>query len=148
MSSTHLSLHYHVVFSTKERRPFIEREWRGRLHAFIAGCVRTEAGSPLAVGGIHDHVHLLIGLRSTHQLASVIKVVKVASSKWVHSKVGKRTFCWQIGYGAFTVSPSHLEAVSRYIERQESHHSKMTFKEEYLKLLEKANVVYDDRYLW
>ncbi len=148
MASTHLSLHYHIVFSTKERRPFVEKEWRMRLHSLIAGCVRTEGGKPLAVGGIADHVHLLIGLRSTHQLASVVKAVKVASTRWVHKTTAKRTFCWQTGYGAFTVSPSQIQAVQRYIERQESHHSKMTFKEEYLKLLERSGVVYDERFLW
>lgn len=148
MASTHLSLHYHVVFSTKERRPFIKEEWESRLHSFMAGCIRTEGGKPLAIGGVADHVHLLIGLRSTHQLAAVVKAVKVTSTRWVHQTIGKRTFCWQTGYGAFTVSPSQVQTVLQYIERQEIHHSKMSFKEEYLKLLEKSGVIYDERYLW
>ncbi|MCO6510510.1 MAG: IS200/IS605 family transposase [Aridibacter famidurans] len=148
MPSTHLVLQYHVVFSTKERRPFIKKEWRSRLHKLMSGCIRAEGGVPLAVGGINDHVHLLFGLRSTHQLASFVKAVKVSSSKWVHRDIGMEVFCWQTGYGAFTVSPSQTEAVRKYITNQESHHSKVSFKEEYLRLLKKSGAKFDEEYLW
>ncbi|MCO6511657.1 MAG: transposase [Aridibacter famidurans] len=130
------------------RIPFIEKEWKVRLHKHISGCLRAEGGSPLAVGGVADHVHLLFGLRSTHQLASVVKVVKVASSKWVHRTIGKEVFCWQTGYGAFTVSPSQTETVRKYILRQEKHHEKMTFKDEYLQILKRSGAKFEEEYLW
>ncbi|MDQ3633524.1 MAG: IS200/IS605 family transposase [Acidobacteriota bacterium] len=148
MPSTHLSLHYHIVFSTKERRPFIKDDWRKHLHAYLGGCVKTEGGIPEAIGGIADHVHLLIGLRATHQLSNVVKNIKVASSKWVHTEIGEKIFAWQTGYGAFTVGISQIEQVKKYILRQEIHHKKLDFQEEYLNILEKADVDYDEKYLW
>jgi len=90
MPTTHLSLHYHLVFSTKDRVPIMAAEWRERLHAYL--------------GGVGDHVHLLIGLRATACLADVVREVKAVSSRWVHEEIGERAFTWQEGYGAFTVS--------------------------------------------
>ena len=148
MPSTHLSLHYHLIFSTKDRRPLIAKGWRGRLHAFLGGAVKECGGIPEAVGGVDDHVHLLIGLRATHCLADVIRDVKSGSSRWVGETLAKQHFNWQEGYGGFTVSPSHIERVKRYIERQEEHHRKMSFKEEYLELLKRSGVEYDERFLW
>jgi len=106
MPSTHLSLHYHVVFSTKDRTLCIATAWRERLHAYLGGVVRNVNGVPEAIGGIADHVHLLIGLRATACLADVVRDVKAVSSRWVHEEIGERTFAWQEGYGAFTVSAS------------------------------------------
>ena len=95
MASTHLSLHYHIVFGTKERRASISDDWRERLHAFMGGCVKTLGGVPEAIGGTRNHVHLLIGLRATHRLADAIKEIKVASSKWIHQELGNKLFSWQ-----------------------------------------------------
>jgi REP element-mobilizing transposase RayT len=148
MPSTHLSLHYHLIFSTKDRRPYIAVDWRDRLHAYLGGVVRTLGGIPEAVGGMADHVHLLVGLRATHCLADVLRGIKAESSRWVHEEIGRCTFSWQEGYGAFTVSASQREKVKRYIARQEEHHRRETFQEEYLKLLDKHGVEYDERYLW
>jgi putative transposase len=124
MSSTHLSLHIHVIFGTKDQRPLIEPAWRSRLHAYLGGAGKTLDIIPEAVGGVADHVHLLIGLRATKQ------------------------FQWQDGYGAFTVSASLLETVKNYIAHQEEHHRKKTFQEEYVELLKLSGVEYDERYLW
>jgi REP element-mobilizing transposase RayT len=148
MPSTHLSLHYHLVFSTKGRRLFIVPHWRPQLHAYLGGIVRSLGGVPLAVGGTADHVHLLVGLRATHRLADILREVKAGSSEWVHREMGAREFGWQEGYGAFTVSRSHLIEVSRYIADQEEHHRTLTFQEEYLALLAQHGVEYDERYLW
>lgn len=148
MPSTHLSLHYHIIFSTKERRELIADEWRSRLHAFIGGCIKTLGGFPEAIGGIRDHVHILTGLRATHRLADVVKEIKVASSKWVHEEIEHKLFGWQNGYGAFTVSVSQIENVKNYVLNQEAHHRKKSFQEEYLSILKQANVDYDERYLW
>jgi REP element-mobilizing transposase RayT len=148
MSSTHLSLHYHVVFSTKGRTPIIAAAWRQRLHAYLGGMVRNLGGVPEAIGGTSDHAHLLIGLPATACLADVMRDVKAVSSRWVHEEIGERAFAWQEGYGAFTVSASQRESVREYIARQEEHHRKRTFQEEYLDLLQRSAVEYDERYLW
>jgi putative transposase len=102
MSSTHLSLHYHLVFGTKNHDSLIASDWRARLHAFLGGVIRTLNGVPEAVGGVADHVHLLVGLRATHTLSDVLREIK--SSAWVHENVGVRSFARQEGYGAFTVA--------------------------------------------
>jgi REP element-mobilizing transposase RayT len=101
MSSTHLSLHYHVVFGTKNHEPMIQSAWRGDFHAYLGGIIRTANGIAESVGGVSDHVHLLIGLRATHQLADVLRELKAVSSGWVHNEIGMRGFAWQEGYGAF-----------------------------------------------
>ena len=138
MPSTHLSLHYHVIFSTKDRAPATAAAWRERLHAYLGGVVRNVGGVAEAIGGIHDHVHLLLGLRATACLADVVRDLKAVSSRWVHEEIGERAFAWQEGYGAFTVSASQCVQVREYIARQEEHHRKRTFQEEYLELLHAA----------
>ncbi len=148
MASTHLSLHFHLVFSTKNREPTIAEAWRGRLHAYLGGVVRNVEGVPEAIGGVADHVHLLIGLRATARLADVVRDVKAVSSRWVHEEIGNQGFGWQEGYGAFTVSASQREVVREYIARQEEHHKKRTFQKEYVELLKRSGVEYDDRFLW
>ena len=148
MSSTHLSLHYHVVFGTKHQRPLIAAEWRPRLHAYLGGAAKTLDIVPEAIGGVADHVHLLLGMRATHRLADVMRDVKRTSSAWVHDIPGEKDFEWQDGYGAFTVSVSLLETVRNYIAHQEEHHHKKTFHEEYVELLKRSGVEYDDRFLW
>jgi putative transposase len=148
MPSTHLSLHYHLIFSTKDRVAFMHKDWRGRLQAYIGGIIKDLGGVPEAIGGVEDHVHLLIGLRATHRLADVLKEVKSSSSKWVHEEIKKPLFSWQEGYGAFTVSASQITAVKSYIINQEEHHRKKTFQEEYLNFLKQSGVEYDEKYLW
>ena len=147
MSSTYLSLHYHLVFSTKNRVPLIGSEWQGRLHEFLGGTVRGLGGYPQQVGGVADHVHLLVGLKATHCLADFMRELKKASSGWVKNVVGTRRFAWQEGYAAFTVSPTARETVRRYVASQEKHHRKRTFREELVELLRLAGVEYDPRYL-
>ncbi|MCS6806792.1 MAG: IS200/IS605 family transposase [Acidobacteriota bacterium] len=148
MPSTHTSLHYHLVFSTKDRLPMIAQSWRDRLHAYLGGIVKRLGGVPLAIGGIRDHVHMLVGLTSSHRLDYFVRDLKADSSEWVHREVGQRIFAWQKGYGAFTVSPSSIEAVKRYVLNQENHHRRKTFQEEYVELLKASGIVYDERYLW
>jgi len=148
MSSTHLSLHYHVVFGTKHQRSLIAADWRPRLHAYLGGAAKTLEIVPEAIGGVADHVHLLLGMRATHRLADVMRDVKRTSSAWVHETIGEKGFEWQDGYGAFTVNVSLLETVRSYIAHQEEHHRKKTFQEEYIELLQRSGVEYDERYLW
>jgi REP element-mobilizing transposase RayT len=148
MPSTHQSLYYHLVFGTKDQVPMIDASWRPRLHAFMGGVVTTLGGTPEAVGGVADHVHLLVGLRTTHCLADVMRELKAVSSRWVHEELKQLHFAWQEGYGAFTVSPSQRGNVRRYIEAQEEHHRTRTFRDEYLALLERSGVEFDERYVF
>jgi len=140
MSSTYLNLQYHVIFATKEREPMIESAWRSELHEYLAGTVRGLGGTPLAVGGTVDHVHLLIGLQATHCLADIMRELKKASSIWVHRRIGYGAFRWQEGYAAFTVSITGCEAVRRYILNQESHHTRRSFQDELSAMLERAQL--------
>jgi putative transposase len=148
MPSTHLSLHYHLVFSTKDRVPSIGENWMDRLHGYFGGILGDLHGVAEAVGGVADHVHLLLGLRATHRLADVVRELKAGSSRWVHQEIKTSDFAWQEGYGAFTVSPTHREAVQHYIARQAEHHRQRSFQEEYLEFLRLGGVEYDENYLW
>jgi REP-associated tyrosine transposase len=148
MPATYCSLHYHVTFSTKDRYPMITKDWRWNLHAYLGGIVRTLGGVPIAVGGIEDHVHALIGLCAAHSHADIMRELKGGSSEWVHATVGKKHFTWQPGYFGVTVSPSHLIRVRQYILNQEDHHRHKAFEEEYLETLRLAGIEYDERYVW
>jgi REP element-mobilizing transposase RayT len=147
MASTYLSLHYHLVFSTKNREAIIVPEWRTRLHDYLGGTVRGLGGFPEGVGGVADHVHLLIGLKATHCLADFMRELKKASSLWVHDEMRLRTFAWQEGYAAFTVSATARNAVRNYIANQDEHHRTKSFREELLEMLNKSGIEYDPRYL-
>lgn len=146
MASTFLSLHYHVVFSTKERRPFIAPAWRTQLHDYLGGTVNGLGGFSQRVGGVADHVHLLVGLKATHCLAEFMRELKKATSVWAREN-HEPEFAWQDGYAAFTVSASKRAVVRQYIENQEAHHAKRDFVSELKELLEKHEVEYNERYL-
>ncbi len=148
MPSTHLSLHFHIVFSTKDRHPFIIDDWRTRLHEYLGGLIRSADAIPEAIGGTKNHVHLLVGLRATHTLASLVQDIKQASSRWVHETIGVMNFTWQPGYAAFTVSVSNCHAVKEYIANQIEHHRTRSFQEEYVTFLQKHGVSFDEKYLW
>jgi putative transposase len=147
MSSTYLSLHYHLVFSTKGREPIIPAAWRAKLHGYLRGNIEGLGGQCEIVGGTADHVHLLVRLRATHTLADVMRELKRASSIWVHSDMSKPEFAWQEGYAAFTVSASAIDEVRRYIENQEEHHRERSFRDELKILLQRSGVKFDERYL-
>lgn len=148
MPSTHSSLHYHLIFSTKDRRPLITKDWRERLHAYLGGIVKGLGGAPLAIGGIEDHVHLLVGLKTSHRLDYFARDVKADSSEWIHKQVGGKLFAWQKGYGVFSVSPSNVDGVKRYVLSQEEHHQRKSFQDEYVELLKASGIEYDERYVW
>lgn len=148
MPSTHTALYYHLVFSTKNREPWIDVDIRQRIHTYLGGIIRGQAGVALAVGGVSDHVHSLISLNATHRLCDVMRDVKADSSSWIKKELGLSEFGWQEGYGAFTVSPPDLEKVRAYVLNQEKHHEKKTFKEEYLEMLKRGLVTFDEQYLW
>jgi putative transposase len=149
MSHTFSKLLYHVTFSTKGRAPTIDGELKPRLHAYLGGIVAELEGEALMVGGTADHAHLLASLPPKTALADVLRVLKTNSSRWVHEEWPERAgFAWQTGYGAFSVSESASQAVTRYIANQEEHHRRMTFQEEFLELLKRHGLQYDPRYVW
>jgi REP element-mobilizing transposase RayT len=137
------------VFSTKERRPLITPALRERLWPFLGGIARQNKMKAIEVGGVTDHVHLLISIPSTMAIAKAMQLIKGGSSKWVHETfLEHRLFAWQEKYGAFSVSESRVESVVNYIRGQEEHHRVVTFQEEFLALLQKHRIEYDERYLW
>jgi putative transposase len=151
MPSTYTSLHYHLVFSTKNREPTIAAPWRDRLHEYLGGAVRGLDGVALAVGGVADHVHLLIGLKATHCLSEFMRELKKASSVWVREELRDEFqiagFGWQEGYAAFTVSPPARPAIRAYIANQAEHHRRRSYRDELVAMLRRAGVDYDPRYL-
>ena len=146
MGSTFFSLHYHIVFSTKERRPFIKPKWQPRLHSYLGGIIKGMNGVPEIVGGVDDHVHILASLRPVHCIADVLRDLKKESSAWAKENF-KRRFTWQEGYAAFTVSPTATDSVRRYIATQEAHHGKYSFVDELRELLNAAGIEFDEKYL-
>lgn len=146
MGSTYLSMHYHLVFGTKERRPFIQPQWRPRLHEYLGGTVRGLGGVAESVGGVKDHVHLLCGLRATHCLADFMRELKKASSIWTAENC-EPDFAWQEGYAAFTVSTTNCEGVKKYIAHQEEHHRQTDYRADPVELLQRAGVEYQPDYL-
>jgi len=146
MASTYLSLHYHLIFSTKDRKAIIAPEWSSRLHEYLGGTISNFGGFPEGVGGVADHLHLLVGLKATHCLADIMRELKKASSAWVRDQFGLRTFAWQEGYAAFTVSVTARSAVHEYIANQEEHHRARSSREELRKMLAVAGIEYDPKY--
>jgi putative transposase len=147
MPSSHIASYFHIVFSTRNRVCTILPEWEDRLHAYLGGIVKGLDAVPLQIGGIEDHAHLLVSTKSKHRLDYFIRDVKADSSEWVHKEFS-RLFEWQKGYGAFSVSPTAVDSVSRYIANQRQHHAGVDFKSEYRELLMKAKVEFEETYLW
>ena len=147
MPSSHSALYLHVVFSTKNRAPLIDAEWRHRLHEYLGGTLRGLDAHPHAAGGTADHVHLLIGLKPTHVIADLVRETKKNSSTWVREEIGVHEFAWQPGYACFSVSATGLDGVRQYIANQEEHHRERSFREELVEMLERAGVKYDARFL-
>ena len=138
----------HLVFSTKNREPFIKSVIQNRLHGYIVGILGQMKCPSIQTGGVADHVHILFVLGRTTTQAEVVEEVKKSSSKWMKADGGVPNFSWQNGYGAFSVRESHREKVIDYIKNQEEHHRTITFQEEYRKLLEKYRIPFDEKYVW
>jgi putative transposase len=148
MATTFANLLYHLVFSTKNRLPTIGPEIREPLYAYMGGILRGEGGILLEIGGMPDHVHLLVKLKTDAAVALIVQKVKGKSSKWLNEKPDHAgRFEWQSGYGIFTVSASLAEKVRRYIRGQEEHHRRVSFRDELVSLLERNGIPYDERYL-
>ncbi len=144
-----VSSYFHCVFSTKERRPLLSPELRERLWPFLGGIARQNGMTALEIGGVADHVHILLSMLSTVSIAKAVQLIKGGSSKWVHETFREHWgFRWQVKYGAFSVSASQVYKAVRYIRNQEAHHRRLSFQEELLVLLRKHRIPFDERYLW
>jgi REP element-mobilizing transposase RayT len=149
MSHSFTNLLYHLVFSTKERRPWLEGEMRPRVFAYLGGLIRAERGIALCINGMPDHVHLLVKLKQDKAVADVLRTLKAKSSGWIHKTFpGLRCFAWQTGYGAFSVSQSQVEKVRTYIQNQEEHHRHKPFQKEFIALLKAHGMEYAEEDLW
>ena len=144
--STYTSLNFHIIFGTKNRDPLLRDAWRADLHAYLGGITRNHKGVALAVGGIADHVHLLVSLSATVAVADFVRELKKASTSWIREAKQERAFAWQEGYAALSVGVNARDAVRKYIENQEEHHRRRTFREEYLDLLRDAHIEVDMQY--
>jgi putative transposase len=147
MAKTYTRLLYHIVFSTKNRETWIDPVWRPELHAYMGGIIRNRKGELIAAGGIPDHIHLLVRLAADQAVSEVVRAIKAVSSSWLHER-GVMPFAWQTGYGAFTLSPSAIPSVAAYIDNQAQHHTSKTFQNEFIEMLTRQEIEYDERYLW
>ena len=148
MADSYTNLLYHIIFSTKHRRPLITPEYEIRLYDYIGGTVRGVGGICLELNGVPDHLHLLAKLRPDYALSEVLRKLKANASGWMHDVFPTlKHFTWQRGYAAFTVSQSNVEEVRRYISRQKQHHRKISSRDELIQFLKSNRVEFDERYV-
>ena len=144
MTNTYANLIIHYIFSTKNRNPLLADSFRNQVFRYMAGICKDEDMHPIAIGGIANHAHALVGLPPRISVSRGNQLINGLSSKWVNDQfITDRSFAWQSGYGAFNVGVSQLEATKRYIHNQEQHHRTKTFREEYLEILDLHNIDYD-----
>ncbi|WP_417731235.1 IS200/IS605 family transposase [Rosistilla oblonga] len=145
--STYHCIHFHIIFSTKHRKPWIADTWIHQLHAYLGGTLKGLEAVPLKIGGVSDHVHMLVGCKTTHCPADLVRETKSAATLWVHKEIKFAPFAWQEGYAIFSLSPDACPGVAKYIEHQAAHHQKKSSLDELKELLAKAGVQYDPKYL-
>jgi putative transposase len=148
MAQSFTNLLYHVIFSTKDRRPLIKPDYQPRFYDYIGGIIRGVGGIPLGINGVEDHVHVLAKLSPVRALSDVIRDVKANASGWMHELfLELKHFTWQRGYAAFTVSHSLVGSVQGYIASEEEHHRRVSFRDEFIQFLKANNVDFDDRFI-
>lgn len=146
MPSTYAALHYHIIFATRERIPLIESEWMSELHAYLAGTLRGLGAKTHIIGGIAEHVHLFVELRTTTVIPDLLRELKKASTFWVQERKPSLRFGWQGGYAIFSVSPFEHTDLIAYIANQEEHHKRESAYDELRRLLDNAGVEFDPKY--
>lgn len=149
MANTYSQIYLQTVFAVKYRKAVINKEWRPRLLGVIGNLINGANCKTIIVNGVEDHIHCLIGLKPVVSVAELMKTVKAKSSKYVNdNRLTKGRFEWQTGYGVFSYGQSQVDRVYKYIQNQEAHHKKQTFKNEYLEFLRKFKVEYDEQYIF
>jgi REP element-mobilizing transposase RayT len=149
MAGTYSQVYIHIVFAVKDRECLISKNWKDDLHKYIAGIIKGKNQKPIIINGMPDHIHAFVGLHPSMAISDLVRDIKNNSSKFINEQKWVRgKFFWQEGYGVFSYSHSHINAVYQYIKNQEGHHKKRTFREEYLELLKKFEIKYDGKYLF
>jgi len=148
MANTYTQLYIQLVFSVQGRESLIKKAWKNELYAYIGGIILNNKSKPLAINGMPDHIHIFIGYNPNKLLPDLVEEIKTSSNKFLKEKYKTSIFNWQKGYAAFSYSRSHIDAVIKYINNQEVHHTTRTFKEEYLKMLNDFEIEYKDNYLF
>jgi putative transposase len=148
MPSSYTSLYYHIVFSTKHRKPLLVDSIRTGLYKYIAGIIENKEGRLIEIGGVEDHIHILATCSPKRALADFIRDIKANASRWVNEQPRSMKFAWQNGYGAFTVSVSQVEVVRRYIRNQAEHHRRQSFVDEFRTVLIRHGISFDEQQLF
>ncbi len=149
MANTYTQIYLHIVFSVKRRQNLIQKSWKDELHKYICGIVNGKKQKVYAIGGVADHIHILVSTNPNIALSDLVRDIKANSSKWINERgLVKGKFQWQEGFGAFSYAQSQLGNVIKYINNQEQHHREKTFRNEYSRLLQKFNIEYDEKYLF
>jgi putative transposase len=150
MSQSLVQIYVHLIFSTKARWPFLKDDaLREQVHAYLVGICRGQDSPAIQVGGVEDHVHLLLQLGKTCDISTLVRELKRESSKWIKlQRPDLDKFHWQAGYGAFSVSPAHVGILTQYIVTQKQHHARETFQDEFRRICKKYGVPLDERYVW
>lgn len=149
MANTFSQIYIQIVFAVHGRQNLIGSEWKEELYKYITGIVTNHGQKLIAIGGVSDHLHILIGFKPNLEISKLVQEIKANSSRFINKKqFVKGKFGWQEGFGAFSYSRSQLDTVIRYIENQERHHTKKSFKKEFMEFLENFEVEYDEKYLF
>jgi putative transposase len=149
MSNIYTQIHLQFIFAVKYRTGIIRNSWKEDLNKYITGIVQQKNHRMITINGVQDHIHILVGMRPTQSISDLLKDIKAGSSRWINdNKLVQGKFEWQEGYGAFSYSRDELEDVIYYIKNQEVHHQKVSFREEYIGLLQKFKIEYDEKYIF
>lgn len=149
MANTYTQMHLQFIFAVKYRKTIIHPSWKDELYKYITGVIRKNGHKTLAINGVSDHIHILVGMRPDQSVADLLQDIKSASSKWINdNKFVKHRFEWQSGYGAFSYARTEINKVIDYIKNQEVHHNQISFKEEYINMLNSFEVVFEEKYLF
>ena len=149
MANTFTQIHIQLVFAVKHRQALIQKSWRDKLHAYITGIVQNHGHKMLQINSRPDHIHILIGYRPSQPLPKLVEEIKTSSNQFINeNRLSSFQFAWQVGYAAFSYSRSQVTVVATYIEKQDEHHRKKTFREEYIEMLQKAEIEFEEQYLF
>ncbi|MGD9929099.1 MAG: IS200/IS605 family transposase [Mangrovibacterium sp.] len=149
MANTYSQAYFHLVFSPKNRDALIDKTWAAGLEKYITGIIQNNNHKLLAIGSMPDHIHIFIGYNLNQLIPDLVENIKTSSNAWVkQNNLSRSKFEWQKGYGAFTHSHSQIDTVVKYVLSQEKHHQKKSFREEYLEILHKNDIQYNDNYLF
>ncbi len=148
MANTYTQIYLHIVFAVQNRISLIHPQWKNDLYKYITGIIQNNGHKLIAINGVSNHLHIAVGYKPNQLIPDLLQDIKANSSKWINEKrFIKGKFNWQSGYGAFSFSHSQIDAVIKYINNQEQHHKKITFNEEYMEMLKKYNVQFDEKYI-